>query len=134
MQNAIYAPHWNLNAHSLIYVTRGSARVQIVGNQQQHAIFDGQVQEGQVLVVPQNYVVVKQAGDRGFEWVSFKTHENAMTHNLVGKTSPFRGLPVDMLASMYQISRQEAENLKYNRGQEMALFVPSYRSQGRASA
>ncbi|KAK9087671.1 hypothetical protein Syun_030065 [Stephania yunnanensis] len=133
-RNAIYAPHWNLNAHSLIYVTKGSARVQIVGNQQQHAIFDGQVQEGQVLVVPQNYVVVKQAGDRGFEWVSFKTHENAMTHNLVGKTSPFRGLPVDMLASMYQISRQEAENLKYNRGQEMALFVPSYRAQGRASA
>ncbi|KAK9087672.1 hypothetical protein Syun_030066 [Stephania yunnanensis] len=133
-RNAIYAPHWNLNAHSLIYVTRGSARVQIVGNQQQNAIFDGQVQEGQVLVVPQNYVVVKQAGDRGFEWVSFKTHENAMTHNLVGKTSPFRGLPVDMLASMYQISRQEAENLKYNRGQEVALFVPSHQSQGRASA
>ncbi|KAK9087670.1 hypothetical protein Syun_030064 [Stephania yunnanensis] len=135
LPDAVFAPHWNLNAHAIIYVTRGSARVQIVGNQQQSPVFDGQVQQGQVLVVPQNFVVVKQAGPRGFEWVSFKTHDTAMIHSLAGKTSPFRGLPVDMLASMYQISRQEAENLKYNRGQEVMIFAPSRRSpQGIAKA
>ncbi|KAK9146296.1 hypothetical protein Sjap_006199 [Stephania japonica] len=128
-KDAMFAPHWNLNAHAIIYVTRGSARVQIVGNQQQSPVFDGRVQQGQVLVVPQNFVVVKQAGPTGFEWVSFKTHDTAMIHSLAGKTSPFRGLPVDMLASMYQISRQEAENLKYNRGQEVMIFAPSWRSQ-----
>ncbi|KAK9087389.1 hypothetical protein Syun_029783 [Stephania yunnanensis] len=130
-RNAIYAPHYNLNAHTIIYVTRGSARVQVIGNYRQ-PVYDGQLSEGQVLVVPQNFALTKQAGQGGFEWVSFKTDANAMINSLAGKTSAFRALPVDMLASMYQISRQEAENLKYNRGQEVMIFAPSSTSLGRA--
>ncbi|KAK9083246.1 hypothetical protein Scep_029717 [Stephania cephalantha] len=130
-RNAIYAPHYNLNAHTIIYVTRGSARVQVTGNYRQ-PVYDGQLSEGQVLVVPQNFALTKQAGQGGFEWVSFKTDANAMTNSLAGKTSAFRALPVDMLASMYQISRQEAENLKYNRGQEVMIFAPSSTGRGRA--
>ncbi|KAK9083240.1 hypothetical protein Scep_029711 [Stephania cephalantha] len=128
-RNAIYAPHWNLYSHSIIYATRGSARVQIVGNQQRQSLFDGQLRQGQMIVVPQNFAVTAQAGSNGFEWISFKTGDNAISQSLAGKTSVFRGLPVDMLASMYQISRQEALKIKYNRGDELAIFPQGCRPQ-----
>ncbi|KAI3881909.1 hypothetical protein MKX03_021278 [Papaver bracteatum] len=108
--NALLAPHWNLNAHSVIYVTRGSCRCQIVGNQGRQ-VFNGQLNQGQMLVVPQNFAVVKQAGNEGFEWVSFKPNDNAMTSPLVGKTSVLGAMPVDVLMNAYQISREEANRL-----------------------
>ncbi|RZC68862.1 hypothetical protein C5167_032131 [Papaver somniferum] len=132
-QNALLAPHWNLNAHSVMYVTRGSCRCQIVGNQGRQ-VFDGQLNQGQMLVVPQNFAVVKQAGNEGFEWVSFKTNDNAMTSPLVGKTSVLRAMPVNVLMNAYQISREEANRLKYNREQETMILTPGSRSQVRASA
>ncbi|MCL7032352.1 hypothetical protein MKW94_030091 [Papaver nudicaule] len=135
-QNALLAPHWNLNAHSVIYVTRGSCRCQIVGNQGRQ-VFNGQLNQGQMLVVPQNFAVVKQAGNEGFEWVSFKTNDNAMTSPLVGKTSVFRAMPVHVLMNSYQISREEAQRLKNNRFEETMILTPGSRSQqyqGRASA
>ncbi|XP_026460752.1 11S globulin subunit beta-like [Papaver somniferum] len=132
-QNALLAPHWNLNAHSVIYVTRGSCRCQIVGNQGRQ-VFNGQLNQGQMLVVPQNFVVVKQAGNEGFEWVSFKTNDNAMTSPLVGKTSVLRAMPVDVLMNAYQISREEANRLKYNRQEEMMILSPGSRSQSQVRA
>lgn len=120
MQNAIVAPHWNLNAHSVIYATRGDARIQIVDNRGQ-SVFNDQLQKGQIVVVPQNFAVVIQAGNQGFHWVAFKTNDNAMVSTVAGRTSAFRGLPADVLANAYRISREEAHKLKYNR-QETILF------------
>ncbi|KAI3978419.1 hypothetical protein MKX01_013217 [Papaver californicum] len=132
-QNALLAPHWHTNAHSVIYVTRGSCRCQIVGNQGRQ-VFNGQLQQGQMLVVPQNFAMVKQAGNEGFEWVSFKTNDNAMTSPLVGKTSVFRAMPVDVLMNSYQISREEANRLKYNRQDETLILTPGSRSQSQTRA
>ncbi|KAI3860834.1 hypothetical protein MKX03_002450 [Papaver bracteatum] len=132
-QNALHAPHWHSNAHSVIYVTRGSCRCQIVGNQGRQ-VFNGQLNQGQMLVVPQNFVVVKQAGSEGYEWVSFKTNDNAMASPLVGKTSILRAMPVDVLMNAYQISREEANRLKYNRKEETMILTPGSRSQVRATA
>ncbi|OVA02398.1 11-S seed storage protein [Macleaya cordata] len=133
-RNAIMVPHWNLNAHSVIYVTRGSGRIQIVGNYKQ-PVFDGQVREGQILTIPQNFAVVKQAGNEGLEWVAFKTNDNAMISPLVGKISTLRAMPEDVLMNSYRISRDEARRLKFNR-EEMVVFAPRSGSQqqGRASA
>ncbi|KAH6801175.1 hypothetical protein C2S52_001639 [Perilla frutescens var. hirtella] len=132
-KNAIMSPHWFVNAHSVIYATRGESRVQIVNHRGQ-AVFDGQVREGQVLVVPQNFAVVKHAGEEGFEWVAFNTNENAMINTLSGRTSAIRGLPVDVVANAYQVSREEAERLKFSR-QETMLFAGSRRSgRGRAAS
>ncbi|KAL7151580.1 hypothetical protein ABFS83_04G041100 [Erythranthe nasuta] len=125
-RNAIMSPHWYANAHSIIYVTRGDSRMQIV-NHKGRAVFDGQVREGQVVVVPQNYAVVKQAGEQGCEWVAFNTNDNAMINTLSGRTSAIRGLPADVIASAYQISREEAQRLKFSR-RETFLFSGSGRS------
>ncbi|KAI8523046.1 hypothetical protein RHMOL_Rhmol13G0043900 [Rhododendron molle] len=119
-RNALMAPHWKINAHSILYATRGEARVQVV-DQRGQAVFDGRVREGELLVVPQNYVVAKQAGDEGFEFVAFKTHENAMCNTLAGRTSAIRAIPVDVLANAYGMSRDEARRLKTNRNEAILL-------------
>ncbi|XP_073152597.1 11S globulin seed storage protein 1-like [Henckelia pumila] len=113
-KNAIMAPHWYVNAHNIVYITRGELRMQIV-NQRGQAVFDDRVREGQVVVVPHNFVVVQQAGEEGAEWVSFNTNENAMINTLSGRTSTLRGLPVGVIANAYQISEEEASSLKLSR-------------------
>lgn len=121
-----------MNSHSVIYVTGGDARIQIVDHRGQ-AVFDDQLQEGQIVVAPQNFAVVKQAGNQGFEWVAFRTNDNAMINTLTGRTSALRGMPVDVIANAYQISREEAQRLKFNR-QETLLYGSSSGSQRVASA
>ncbi|KAJ4955077.1 hypothetical protein NE237_011860 [Protea cynaroides] len=128
--NAILAPHWNINAHSVIYVTRGTARVQIVGNRGRR-VFDGEVHEGQLLVVPQNFAVAKQANNEGFEWVSFKTNNNAISSQLAGRTSVLRAMPEEVLMNAYQIPRVDARMIKYGRDEAVVL---SSRDQGRVRA
>ena len=123
------APHFNLNSHSVFYVTRGSGRCQIVDDFGRN-VFDGEVQEGQLLVVPQNYAVVKQAGNRGFEWIAIKTNDNAMRNPLAGRISAIRAMPEDLLSNAFGISREQARNLKNNR-EEVTVFSTQSSQQGR---
>ncbi|KAL2463591.1 13S globulin basic chain [Forsythia ovata] len=88
------APHWHVNAHSMIYITQGSSRFQ-VANCQGKLVFDGEVKEGQIILVPQNFVVLKKAGKQGCEWVAFKTNDNAMTTFVAGRLSAIRAMPVE---------------------------------------
>ncbi|CAA7410407.1 unnamed protein product [Spirodela intermedia] len=127
-QNAHYAPHWNINAHSILYVTRGRARLQISGNQGRGASFDREVRRGQIVVIPQNFVVAAQAGSEGFEWVSFKTEDFPLVSPLAGKASVFRGLPEGVIANSYRLSDEEARRVKHGRGEEFLVFRP--RAQG----
>ncbi|CAL9778534.1 unnamed protein product, partial [Musa acuminata subsp. burmannicoides] len=120
--NAIVSPHWNVNAHSIVYALRGCSRVQVVGHRGQ-TVFIGELRQGQLLVVPQYYAVTIQAQRESFEWVSIKTNDNAIVNHFVGKTSAFRGMPVEVLMNSYRISREEAMQLKFNRGNELALFA-----------
>lgn len=131
LQNAMYVPHWNMNAHSVIFVTRGRARVQVVDDRGQ-TVYDGELQQRQLLVVPQNFGIVKKASEEGFEWVSFKTNDQAMITPLAGRTSALRAFPVQVLASAYRISTEEARRLKFNR-EETTLLPPSMSSARRAN-
>ncbi|KAJ6315092.1 hypothetical protein OIU78_018557 [Salix suchowensis] len=124
--NAMMTPNWNINAHSICYITRGSGRIQIVGDNGQ-AVFDGQVQEGQVITAPQNFAVVKKAGSQGLEWVSFKTNDNAQISQMAGRVSVIRAIPEDVLANAFQISREDARKLKNNRD-EVSVFSSSQES------
>ncbi|XP_041004554.1 11S globulin seed storage protein Jug r 4 [Juglans microcarpa x Juglans regia] len=128
--DALYVPHWNLNAHSVVYALRGRAEVQVVDNFGQ-TVFDDELREGQLLTIPQNFAVVKRARNEGFEWVSFKTNENAMVSPLAGPTSAIRALPEEVLANAFQIPREDARRLKFNR-QESTL-VRSRPSSSRSS-
>ncbi|PHT44484.1 hypothetical protein CQW23_13642 [Capsicum baccatum] len=120
-RNSMMAPHWYSNAHSIVYITRGESRMQVVDHRGQ-AVLDDRVREGQFIVVPQNYAIVTQSGNGGCEWITFNTNDNAMINTLSGRTSAIRGLPVDVIANAYQISRDEARSLKFSR--EETLICP----------
>jgi Cupin len=74
-------------------MTGGLGRVQNINNQGR-TVFDGQLWSRQLLLIPQNYAVLVRADQQQqFEWVSFKTNQNAIVNQLIGKTSTIRGLP-----------------------------------------
>ncbi|RFF77617.1 hypothetical protein DY552_30625 [Klebsiella pneumoniae] len=126
--NAIFAPHWNINAHSALYVIRGNARIQVVDHKG-NKVFDDEVKQGQLIIVPQYFAVIKKAGNEGFEYVAFKTNDNAMINPLVGRLSALRAIPEEVLRSSFQISSEEAEELKY--GRQEALLLSEQSQQGK---
>ncbi|KAF2292719.1 hypothetical protein GH714_027261 [Hevea brasiliensis] len=110
--NAVRLPHWHMNAHSVIYAVRGQAQVQVV-DENGNAVFDGNVRQGQVLTVPQNFAVVKRTERDEFEYVVFQTNDNAMTTDLAGRASTIRALPVEVIANAYRVSLEDARRLKF---------------------
>uniref|UniRef100_A0ACD5ZRQ4 Uncharacterized protein n=1 Tax=Avena sativa TaxID=4498 RepID=A0ACD5ZRQ4_AVESA len=128
-QNAVLSPFWNINAHSVVYMIQGHARVQVVNNNGQ-TVFNDRLRHGQLLIVPQHYVVLKKAEREGCQYISFKTNPNSMVSHIAGKSSILRAFPVDVLANAYRISRQEARNLKNNRGEEFGVFAPKFTQTG----
>ncbi|KAI3442096.1 uncharacterized protein J3R85_001689 [Psidium guajava] len=127
-RNGLVAPHYYLNSNGLIYAIRGSARLQVVGDFGQTA-FDGELREGQFLVIPQNFVAIKRANDQGFEWIGFRTNDMATVNPLAGRLSVLRSLPEEVIQNAYDISREDARRLKYNR-EELAVFSPRSGSRG----
>ncbi|KAJ0882316.1 putative 11-S seed storage protein, plant [Helianthus annuus] len=123
--NAVMSPYWMTNAHEIIHVTSGNMRMQIVNNEGQ-AVFDDMIQEGQLVVVPQNFAVVKQAQEQGCRWISFRTNDNAMMSTLAGRTSAIKAMPVSVIMNAYQMSPEQARSLKNNRMETM-MFSPRSR-------
>ncbi|XWS39184.1 hypothetical protein CRYUN_Cryun18bG0027800 [Craigia yunnanensis] len=81
------------------------------------------VEEGQIIVVPQNFAVLKKACNQGLEWIAFKSNANAKINQIVGRVSAFRAMPLDVLVNSYDISREEVRRLKESR-QEMSVLAP----------
>ncbi|TVU18368.1 hypothetical protein EJB05_34459 [Eragrostis curvula] len=113
-QNASLSPFWNLNAHSVMYAIQGRARVQVVNNHGT-CVFDGVLRAGQLLIIPQNFVVAEKAEDEGFQYISFKTNPNSLVSHIARmKNSVFGTMPADIIASSYGIFREDATELKSN--------------------
>ncbi|CAL5439007.1 unnamed protein product [Camellia sinensis] len=67
-------------------------------------MFNERIREGQMVVVSQNFVVVKQGGSDGFKWVALRANKHAIFSTLAGRTSAIRAIPMDVLPNAYQIS------------------------------
>ena len=122
---------WSLNSlvttfcivsDQTFFVTKGRFSCSV--NDQGQSVFNDQVRERQLVVVPQNFAVVKQAGQQGCSWISFRTNDNAMINTLAGRTSAMRAFPLAVLTNAYQMSMEEAQQLKYSRD-ETVLLSPS---------
>ncbi|XP_078148977.1 cocosin 1-like [Carex rostrata] len=124
-RNTMITPYWQMNCHSMMYVTGGQGRVQVV-NHRGKTVFDGLVKQGQILLIPQNYAVLKKAEHEMFQWVSFNTNQNAMISQMVGKNSIFRGMPLQVLMNSYRLSMEQARRLKFSRRNEMTILTPMY--------
>lgn len=116
-------PYWSVNCHCGMYVTGGQGRVQVV-NHQGRSVFDGVLRQGQFLLIPQNYAVLKRADIQGFHWVTFNTNQNAMINQIAGKSSTLRAMPLQVLMSSYRLSMEQARRLKFSRRNEFSIFSP----------
>ncbi|XP_060180846.1 11S globulin seed storage protein 2-like [Lycium barbarum] len=124
--NALFSPHWTLTGHSVLYVQRGDAQVQVVDHSGQQVMND-RVNQGEMFVVPQYFPATLRAGQNGFEFVVFRTSSQPMNNQLAGYTSVIRAMPVEVLTHAYQISPNQAQRLKTNRGGESLLLSPQRR-------
>ncbi|XP_027348449.1 11S globulin seed storage protein 2-like [Abrus precatorius] len=70
----------------LIYIARGSGKVEIVGLNGQRAL-DTQVKAGHLLVVPPFFVVAEIAGEEGMELYSIVTTTKPLFQDLAGRES-----------------------------------------------
>ena len=122
--NALYAPHWSSNAHSILYVISGDAQVQVVDDNGQ-TVLDQTVNQGDMFVIPQHYASAARAGRNGFEYVSIKTTSQPMQHPLVGQNSILRAMPLQVLTNAFGISLREAQNLKQARRHQTFLLSPT---------
>ncbi|EOA36574.1 hypothetical protein CARUB_v10011751mg [Capsella rubella] len=111
--NAMVLPQWNVNANAALYVTNGKAHIQMV-NDNGERVFDQEISNGQLLVVPQGFSVMKRATSEQFEWIEFKTNENAQVNSLAGRTSVMTGLPLEVITNGFQISPEEARRVKFS--------------------
>ncbi|MCD7472043.1 11s globulin seed storage protein 2 [Datura stramonium] len=125
--NALMTPHWSVNGHCVIYVQRGDAQVQVVDQMGQQVMND-RVNKGEMFVVPQYFASTVKAGQNGFEFVVWRTSSEPMNSQLAGYTSVIRAMPVEVLTNAFQISPNEAQRLKMNRGGESFLLSPQRRS------
>ena len=119
----MFGPHWSINAHTIVYVTRGEGRTQIVSNEGK-TVFDENVKRGDVFVIPQNYASIHKTGQNGIEWVSMKTSPAPMRSPIVGHASVFKGMPVGVLSSAFRIDESQAMQLKCNREDQTMIFSP----------
>ncbi|PIN11027.1 hypothetical protein CDL12_16381 [Handroanthus impetiginosus] len=126
--NGILSPHWSMHGHSIYYVTRGNAQVQIA-DQNEQALMNDRVNQGDMFVVPQFYTVMAQAGNDGFEWVAFKTTGTPTSNTLAGYTSVIRAMPLQVLTNAYQMSPRQAQGLKMNRGGQSLVLSPAREQQ-----
>ncbi|KAK8458468.1 hypothetical protein SEVIR_3G383500v4 [Setaria viridis] len=113
--NTISSPFYTIKAQTVAYLTRGSARVQVVDNRGV-AVFDGVLRRGQPLVVPQYYVVIVEAGKDGFEFIAFKTNANPVISNIAGPGSVLCDLSEDVIAAAYNVSNPEVWMIQNCRG------------------
>ncbi|EYU46456.1 hypothetical protein ABFS82_04G041100 [Erythranthe guttata] len=121
--NALLSPDWAMLGHTIVYVTKGDAQVQVVDHSGQ-SLMNDRVNKGDMFVVPQYYTSTARAGENGFEWVAFKTTGWPMRNPLAGYTSVLRAMPIQVLTNAYQISPNQAQSLKMNRGSQSFLLSP----------
>ncbi|KEH23930.1 legumin A2 [Medicago truncatula] len=130
-RNAMFVPHYNLNANSIILALNGRARLQVV-NCNGNTVFDEELEAGRALIVPQNFAVAAKSVSDRFTYVSFKTNDNAAIARLAGTQSTLSGMPVDVLAATFNMDRNEARQLKNNN--LFKFLVPPRESERRAAA
>ena len=76
------APGFSSNAHQLIYVIRGSGRIQ-VSNGDGRRVFDEEVSRGSFILIPQFFPSMKVAGNEGLEMAGFVTSHRYLVFLMV---------------------------------------------------
>nr|CAA77568.1 pine globulin-1 [Pinus strobus] len=120
---ASFVPSWRMNAHAIMYVTRGEGRIEVVGDEGR-SVFDGRVKEGQFIVIPQFYAVVKQAGEDGLEYITFTTSDNSYRSTLAARQSVLKRCRGSVACGL-QNRPKRSPSVMRNREHDTLILPPS---------
>ncbi|MED6219041.1 hypothetical protein PIB30_032294 [Stylosanthes scabra] len=123
--NAIKTPSHLINpVAQLIYIARGSGKVEIVGLNGQ-SVLNTQVEAGQLLLVPQFFVASQIAGDQGLETFSIvSTTEKPLFEELAGKASVWGALSATVQEVSLNVD-SEFQKLFISKTEETSNLIPS---------
>lgn len=102
--NAIRSPVYVAEpSDQLIYVAKGSGKIQIVGLSKK---FDVEVKVGQLILVPRYFAVGKIAGEEGLECISIITDTHPLVEELAGKTSIWEALSPEVFQVSFNVTAE----------------------------
>ncbi|XP_038877969.1 13S globulin basic chain-like [Benincasa hispida] len=90
----------------LIYVAKGSGKIQIVGFSSKINV---EVKMGQLILVPRYFAVGKIAGEEGLECISMITDTHPLVEELAGKTSVLEALSPEVFQVSYNVTAKFEE-------------------------
>ncbi|KAJ7946629.1 Glutelin type-A 2 [Quillaja saponaria] len=121
--NAIKSANFPANyAVQLIYITKGNGKVEIVGINGK-LVLDTTVKAGDLLVVPQFYVVAQIAGPDGMELLSVLTTTKPILEELAGDTSIWEALSPAVLEASLNVD-EEFQQLFLSNTKKSSILIP----------
>ncbi|KAI3445640.1 hypothetical protein Pfo_002305 [Paulownia fortunei] len=102
--NSVLDPSYSTDAsHRIIYVTKGSGRIQIVGLNGTRAL-DASVQKDELFVVPKFFAAALLADEQGMEVFCVSTSPRPELEKLAGNTSAWEALSPSVLQAALNVS------------------------------
>ncbi|KAG1339186.1 glutelin type-D 1 [Cocos nucifera] len=112
------------SAFQVTYIVRGSGRVQVVGIDGKR-VLETKVKGGCLFIVPRFFVVSKIADADGMEWFSIITTPNPVFSHLAGRTSVWKALSPEVLASSFNTAPEMEKLFRSKRTSDAIFFPPS---------
>nr|XP_043626534.1 cocosin 1-like [Erigeron canadensis] len=106
-----------------IYVAKGGGQIRVVANEGKPS-FDGDVVEGELLIVPQFFVVSMTADEGGMEIFSAITSSKPIFEQLAGNLSVWKALSPAVLQSALNISPELEELFKSKNARSLTIIPP----------
>lgn len=108
---SVFGPKSCFNGDTIVYVTKGSGRVQIVGFNSSLAL-DADAKEGELFVVPKFFVVAIVASEEGMDFFSVSTSSRPVFDDLTGKLSAWSALSSPALQASLNVDAEFVEYFK----------------------
>ncbi|XP_031275231.1 glutelin type-A 3-like [Pistacia vera] len=122
--NAMLSPMYNIGSIvQVLYVAKGSGKVQIVGMNGKRAL-DSNIVAGQLLIVPRFFVFSIIADDEGIDCFSIKTSTRPNVGELAGKQSVLNVLQSTVLKSALNVTPEFANSFKEKMAESEILIPP----------
>ncbi|CAM6089674.1 unnamed protein product [Calypogeia fissa] len=121
-KDAMLAPSYSSNMDGVMYVTKGSARVQVVGSDKQ--LLDSEVGEGSAVMIPQFHPTIVKAGRDGMEFILIGNSEKPRLSFLAGKNAVYRNIPVEVLAAGNNVPVEVEQKIRERRQNDLVIFPP----------
>ncbi|GKE46374.1 11S seed storage protein, plant, partial [Tanacetum coccineum] len=105
------------------YVAKGSGQIRVVGNEGK-PIFDGEVEEGELMIVPRFSAASVIANEGGIELFIAVTSSKPIFQQLAGNDSVWKALSNVVLRSALNISPELEELFKMKNENILAIIPP----------